>query len=131
MIIDAQKLNSGSRKWLRETVDAIIQDMHAKGVRHREYSKSREAIFLLVKGRLKTKFGVAERLSISFPKHLVFVKYGVGKYRPKGSGKEVPKDIVDNILEARLPLLGDVAAEAWADMAVNNLFIDKSRAQRA
>lgn len=126
-MIDSSKLNNGVSKWLRKVVNEIIADMHAKGVRHRDYSTSKQAVFNLVKGRLKKKFNVPERASIVFPRHLVFVKYGVGKYRAKGSGKEALKEIVDNVIEKHLPELGDICADAWADLIVNNLFIDKSR----
>ena len=126
-MIDATLLNQGVNKWLKKVVYEIVQDMHEKGVRHRENSRSKEAIFLLVKGRLKKKFDVPERASIVFPRHLVFVKYGVGKYRKKGSGLEVPKDIVDNIIEKNLPELADICQNAWADIITKNIFIDKSR----
>lgn len=126
-MIDADKLNKAVSQWVKETVDEIIRDMHAKGVRHRDYSKSKQAATLLVKGTIRKKFGVVNKASIIFPRHLVFVKYGVGKYRPKGSGKEIPKDIFDNIIEKRIPLLADIAADAWADIIVKNLFIDKNR----
>lgn len=121
------ELNKGIRKWIGKVVHEIVQDLYAKGVRHRSYSNSKEAIFLLVHGTLKKRYGAPERLGIIFPKHLVFVKYGVGKNRAKGSGKETPKDIVDNIIEKNLPELADIVANAWGDIVVKNIFIDKSR----
>ncbi len=124
------ELNRAIRKWAGKMVKLIVDDMHQKGVRHRSYSPSREAIFLLVKSALKTKFGAPERVSITFPKHLVFVKYGVGKYRAKGSGKESPKDIVDNIIDENFNELADTVASNYADVAVNNLFIDKNRVRK-
>lgn len=130
-MIDAEKLNKGVSQWLRKVVNEIVQDMHSKGIRHRNNSPSKEAIFLLVKGRLKKKFNVAELASIGFPRHLVFRKYGVGKYRAKGSGKEIPIDIVDNIIEKNLPELADICQDAWADIITKNIFIDKTRATAA
>lgn len=127
--MDYKDLNKEINQWLRETVKLIVADMHAKGVRHRDNSPSKQALFLLVRGRLKTRLGAPERASVGFPRHLVFVKYGVGKHRPKGSGKESPKDIVDNIIEARLSALADRCAEHYADIVVKNIFIDKSRGQ--
>ena len=126
-MIDATVLNKGVSKWVDKTVKEIIADMYAKGIRHRENSTSKQAIFNLVKGAVRKKFGVANRAAVVFPKHLVYVKYGVGKYRAKGSGKESPKDIVDNIIDKNLPQLADICQEAWADIAVKNIFIDKSR----
>lgn len=125
--MDTRELSTAIRKWVNGTVTEIVQDMHSKGVRHRENSLSKQALFLLIKGRLRSKFGLPERIAITFPRHLVFVKYGVGKYRPKGSGKEAPKDIVDNILEKRLPELADIVANGYADLVVKNIFIDKKR----
>lgn len=125
-----EQMNRAINKWVAKVVHEIVQDMYAKGVRHRNYSSSKQAVFLLVRGSLKKKFGAPERIGITFPKHLVFVKYGVGKNRPKGSGLEVPKDIVDNIIEKNFPELADVVASLYADLAVRNLFIDKSRASR-
>lgn len=129
MAVDYTSLSKACNKWLRETVKLIVADMYAKGVRHSSKSTSREAAFLLVRSAMRKKFGVPERLAITFPRHIVFVKYGVGKHRAKGSGKETPKDIVDNILEQRLPLLADVAADAYVDVVANNLFIDKGSAR--
>lgn len=125
--MDGKELSIAIRKWVNDTVNEIVNDMYAKGVRHRNNSSSKQAIFLLVKGRLRNKFGMPERISITFPQHLVFVKYGVGKYRPKGSGKEVPKDIVDNVIARRFELLADIVADGMADLAASRLFIDKSR----
>lgn len=121
------ELNKQISKWLRETVKAIVADMHAKGVRHRDYSSSKTALFLLVRSSLRKKFGAPERASITFPRHLVFVKYGVGKGRAKGSGKETPKDIFDNVLEKRVNELYDIVQNGYADIVVKNLFIDKNR----
>ncbi len=121
------ELNKKISAWLRQTVKDIVNDMHAKGIRHRDNSDSKTAIFLLVRSSLKKKFGAPERASISFPKHLVFVKYGVGKNRAKGSGKESPKDIFDNIIESRLTELYDLVANGYADVVVNNIFIDRKR----
>lgn len=128
--IDWAPLSRACSVWLRQTVKLIVADMYAKGVRHRNNSTSREAVFLLVRSAISKKYNVPERLAITFPKHLVFVKYGVGKYRAKGSGKETPKDIVDNVLAARLPLLADEAAKAYADIVADNLFIDKKYLKR-
>lgn len=115
------------RKWVGKVTHLIVQDLYAKGVRHRSYSSSKQAVFLLVKGSVKSKFGIPERAGIVFPRHLVFVKYGVGKNRAKGSGKETPKDIVDNIIDEQLPELADIVQNEYADLVVRNIFIDKTR----
>lgn len=121
------ELNRAIRKWTSKVVHEIVQDMYAKGVRHREYSNSKAAIFLLVKSSLRIKYGAPDRVGITFPRHLVFVKYGVGKHRARGSGKEVPKDIVDNIIEKNFTELADLVQEHFADICARNLFIDKTR----
>lgn len=120
-------MNRDIRRWLRKVVNGIVQDMHAKGVRHRSRSRSERAAFLLVGSALKLRFGAPERAAIKFPMHLIFVKYGVGRGRAKGSGKEIPKDIIDNILDKHLDELADLVTEHYADLVVNNIFIDKSR----
>ena len=58
-MIDAEVLNKGVSKWLTKVVHQCVDDMYAKGVRHRDNSTSKQAIFLLVKGALRKKFGVA------------------------------------------------------------------------
>ncbi len=129
---DYLPMNRDIRRWLRKVVKEIVSDMHAKGVRHRSYSRSEQAAFLLVSSALKLKFGAPERAAIKFPRHLVFVKYGVGRGRKKGSGREIPKDIIDNILDKHLEELADIVANHYADLVVNNIFIDKSyRAARS
>jgi hypothetical protein len=126
-MIDAEQLNNAVEAWLKETVALIKADLLAKGVKHSDYSKSEKPLTDLIRGRAKKKLGMATTASVIFPRHLVFVKYGVGKHRAKGSGKESPKDIVDNIIEAQLPKLADAVANAYADIVVRGMFIDKSR----
>lgn len=129
-MIDTKKLSRNIAAWQRKVKDEIINDLYAKGVRHRPDSNSKQAVFLLINARLRKKFGAPERASFTFPKHLVFVKYGVGKGRKRGSGKEIPKDIIDNVIEKHLPELIEICKDGWAEVVAKNLFIDKSYTER-
>ena len=122
-----EQLEQQIKAWVNKTAQAIAADMVAKGVKHRDNSTSVKALTDSIKGKTAKSFGIVNKVSIVFPRHLVFVKYGVGKYRAKGSGKEKPKEIVDNVITANIEELADIAANGYADIACRNLFINKNR----
>ena len=120
------KLNKAIEKWLNKVARQIVNDRFDKGVRHRDYSTSVHSALTMVRKRLKVINGAPERASVSFPRQLVFVKYGVGKNRKRGSGKETPKDIIDNIIDKNIDSLVSICAEHYLDIISRNLFIDKT-----
>lgn len=75
------------------------------------------------KGSLKLKYGIPERVRLTFPRHYIFREKGVGKGRKIGSGKETPKPVINPVLEANINELADIAAENTADIAASRLFI--------
>ncbi len=72
---------------------------------------------------VKYKYGIPERIRLSFPRHYVFVEKGVGKGRKINSGKETPKPAINPAIEANIEQLADIAADNLADVAINRFFI--------
>lgn len=75
------------------------------------------------RGKLKEKFGIPERVRLTFPRHYVFVEKGVGRGRGINSGKTIPKPAINPAISAHIDELADIAADGCASIAGNRLFI--------
>lgn len=75
------------------------------------------------RGTLKEKYGIPERVRLSFPRHYVFVEKGVGKGRGINSGKTTPKPAINPAISAHIEELADIAADGCASIASQRLFI--------
>ena len=105
---DYETLNADIKKWIGRVIAS------ARGA---------NAALKQFKGSIKKKYGVPERVSLSFPKHYVFVEKGVGRGRGINSGKAKPNPAINPAIEAHIEELADIAANGMADVAVNNIFI--------
>ena len=75
------------------------------------------------RGKIKEKFGIPERVRLTFPRHYVFVEKGVGRGRGIASGKTTPKPAINPAISAHIEELADIAADGCASIAANRLFI--------
>lgn len=75
------------------------------------------------KGKVKLKYGLPERIRLTFPKHYIFVEKGVGRGRKAGSSKQSPKPAINPAIEANINELADIAADGMADIVARKLFI--------
>lgn len=75
------------------------------------------------RGKLKEKYGIPERVRLTFPRHYVFVEKGVGRGRGIASGKTKPKPAINPAITAHIDELADIAADGCASIAAQRLFI--------
>jgi len=74
-----------------------------------------------VGSRVKAQFGLPYRVDFPFVRHGIFLEHGVGKNRPKGSGKERPRPWLKPVLEPAIEHLAEVLAEAGADAVLGQI----------
>lgn len=105
---DYENLNANIKKW----IGRVIASARGANTALKQF-----------KGSIKKKYGAPERVSLTFPKHYIFVEKGVGRGRGINSGKATPKPAINPAIEAHINELADIAAEGMADIAVKNIFI--------
>lgn len=121
MPINYEQVNQAAEQWHKDVKRKISNNIKAK-TNHRPQPSSPRPLSQRVGGRSFKKFGVVERMNITFPKHLVFREKMVGKGRPVGTNKSDP--LVNPILEQNFEDLANKVGEAFATVAMKNIFID-------
>lgn len=123
-----ESLNEKTRQWRFATRRKIVEKMKELGIKHVKRSPSSKAASKSVSTREKKKFGVVERISYTFPKHMVFVHHGVGRGTKRNAANSfhtnrVPKDWFNSVLDEEVPRLADDITDEFADMSVNAIQI--------
>src|SRR5688572_15916054 len=87
MDLNVEQFNAAATSWKDGIVSEIKTVGAGMGIRHRKNSPSPSASLPKVRGRVGMKKGIVERISISFPRQLIYTQYGAGKGRggEKGS----------------------------------------------
>lgn len=116
-----KKLNDDVSKWRKDTESKLKESMDAAGIKHSDKSKSPVAARDALKSAQAKKFGVVNRISFKFPRHLVFVEKGVGRGHPISNPREA-KPWFNKIVEDQMESLADIVAENTADKVVSDSF---------
>lgn len=103
--------------------DNFTEEVKAWAARVTSAVRSANPSLKAFRATVKYKFGLPQRIRLTFPRHYVFVEKGVGKGRKMGSGKETPKPAINPAIEANIEALADIAADNMADFAANRIFI--------
>jgi hypothetical protein len=64
-----------------------------------------------------------DSVGFSFARHGIFLEAGVGKNRPKGSGKESPKPWIAPVLDRQVQELSNIIGDGYADLITGELNI--------
>ena len=64
-----------------------------------------------------------ESVGFSFARHGIFLETGVGKNRPKGSGKENPQPWIAPVLDRQVQELAAIIGDGYADLITGELNI--------
>lgn len=71
--------NEAAQQWKNEMVETSKATATAMGVTHRAYSPSKSASVQKIRGRVGMKSGLVERITITFPRELIWTQKGAGK----------------------------------------------------
>lgn len=86
MGLDLERYNGRVKQWQRETVASAKAAAIAMNVQHRSYSTSAGPSVNKISGRIRMKDGVADKVSIRYPRQLIWTQKGAGKGRGGSSG---------------------------------------------
>jgi hypothetical protein len=109
-----EALNDDIKDWTNGTMNDIDQRFDVLDIKHAKNSKSPAAARTLIKSVLAYRNGTINKVSIKFPRHMVFVQKGVGKGTPKemaGLTNRQPKDWFNQPVDEAVERLGDIVAE--------------------
>jgi hypothetical protein len=120
-MINYDQVNQAAEQWHRNVKRQIRNNIKTK-TKHRPQPSSPRPLAQRIGGKSFKKFGVVERMNITFPKHLVFREKMVGKGRPVGTNK--PDPLVNPVLNKSIEELANKVGEAFATVAMKNIFID-------
>jgi hypothetical protein len=120
-MLDYTLLNEQIAAW-HAKVKKEVRSATASKTKHVASSSSPKPLSQRIGGKQVKKFGVTERLSITFPRHMVFREKKVGRGRPAGS--QAPDPIVNPVIERNIAELADIAGNGLADVYARNMFID-------
>lgn len=149
MAINLDKYNSEVEQWADDASSSIKDKAGGYGVEHRSNSPSKSASINKIRNRFFSQDGAIAKVSISFPRSLIWPHKGAGKGRggtkgsrwvdkygnlkstdPKSLGKmatggRVAKPFINDALDAPdgVNKLADIAAENLGDVLVGSLFI--------
>lgn len=149
MKINLEKYNQSVRNWGKDTITKLKAEGRIFGIVHRENSLSKTASLGKMSDQFREKNGQIERVSIKFPRVLVFTHKGAGKGRggvkgsrwidkygnkkstnPNSRGKmgtagRVAKPFFNKVLDSAegVEALADIAAAQTGDLIVNNMLI--------
>lgn len=149
MAINLDKYNDEIQQWADDMKPAFQAKASGYGIKHRPDSPSTSPSINKFKNRFFSKDGAIERVSISFPRTLIYTHKGAGKGRggtkgsrwtdkygnkkttnPKSFGKmatggRVAKPFINDALEAPdgVDKLATIAAENLGDVLAGSLFI--------
>lgn len=147
--MDLEQYNSDVQGWTTEAVSAMKAAGAGMGITHRSNSPSKGASLPKVKGRLTFEMGAASKVSIRFPRQLIYTHKGAGKGRggskgsrwidqygnskktnPKSFGKmgtagRSSKPFINETLDGEhgVEKLADIAAAALGSTIINNVLI--------
>lgn len=140
MATDNDTFNEEMKRWASASVSEIRMALAGMGAR-----KSGMVIRML-KARTAQQFGLTNRITFSFPRHLVHIEKGSRKgYGGKkgstwftqgqrrktnprslgrmGTGASVARPTFNPIIDKRMPLLASIAATYYANMGAKALLI--------
>lgn len=116
------RLNQIADKWASDTVSSLKSGAA-------QFRKGRGDLVRSLKKRLRTDFGVVERIAFSLARQGIFVEKGVGRGFPisrQGAGGGIgggrlPKPWFNPVFIKGLPELADKVAETFADMYLSEM----------
>lgn len=149
MALDLDKYNDEVKQWGTDMIPQFKSKALGHGIRHRENSPSPTASISKFRNRFYTVAGVIERISLSFPRSLIYPHKGAGKgrggtrgsrwvdkygnakktnpesYGKMGTGGRVAKPFINDALAAPdgVDKLATIAAENLGDALAGSLFI--------
>jgi hypothetical protein len=147
MKLDLDRFNERVTDWSKDAVSKIKSSAETMGVEHRENSPSSKSSVSAIKEKTKKVDGAIERISISFPRQLVYTQKGAGKGRggvkgskwvdkygvakstnpgsfgKMGTGGRKEKPFINNVLDANLNTLADIAADEFGSAIINKMLI--------
>lgn len=144
-----EQLNNEVQQWASNIVTDVKAAGTADGVTHRANSPSKGASLSRIRSTVSLSQGVASKVSIGFPRSLIYTVKGAGKgiggrkgsrwttakgdsrvTNPKslnklGSGNRQPKDFFSQALAGPrgLDTLGDIVATGIGEVMTNNILI--------
>lgn len=136
---------------IEEATGDLVKDIKAvgagMGITHRANSPSKAASLPKVSGKTYQRDGMTEKISIRFPRQLIYTHKGAGKGRggsqgsrwidrmgnkrstdPQSLGKmgtdgRTAKPFINQAIEAKADTIATIAAEEIGSSITNNLFI--------
>jgi hypothetical protein len=143
------ELNNDVKEWAGQMAQAVKAAGAGEGVTHRDNSPSRGASLQKIKSKVSFVQDRASKISIGFPRTLIYTTKGAGKgiggrkgsrwlnakgearkTNPKslnklGSGNRQVKDFINKALDGPqgVETLGDIVARDMGEIVVNNIFI--------
>jgi len=149
MALDFEKNNNDIRTWGKDVVNKMGATAKTMDVRHRPNSLSKSASVPKLKDRYREKQGSIDRISIRFPRSLIWTMKGAGKGRgglkgskwtdkygnskstnPRslgraGTGGRTEKPFINNVLDGPRGVdeLATIVAINTGDAIVGNMFV--------
>lgn len=117
---DIEKVNAVVKGWKDETHTELKGQFTKLDIRHVERSPSQTAAVKILRSVVGYSFGLASKVGVKFPKHMVFVHKGVGR---GGEGNRKKKEWFNPVMDKQVEKLADDLAEEHADLAVNAINI--------
>jgi hypothetical protein len=149
MALDFDTYNSEVQQWSKDIVRDSKSTAQSVGVQHRQNSPSPAASVSKINSRVGFKEGIAQKVSIKFPRSLIWTQKGAGKgmagtrgsrwidkygtrkttseksYGKAGTGSRKEKDFFNTALDSSngVDKLATIAAQHIGAAITNNLFI--------
>lgn len=113
-------INNAADEWSREAVDTLLGSIEQLNILN-EYG-----LWKSVRYRIRTSYGVAERIGFGFKRYGVYVEKGVGRGRPIGStkAKQKARPWFNPRMDELLPVLAEKMGEAAADVIIKGMKIN-------
>jgi len=120
------KLNKDIKSWSMTTRADLVTQFSKLNIQHVERSPSLRPSRDVLASRTSMRQGMINRVSFSFPRHMVFVHKGVGKGVPiskVGTSNRKAKEWFNPVVDRDIEKLADIVADGQGDLIVNNLSI--------
>lgn len=120
---ESTQFNQEVKAWAKDRVSDMQREAAKLGIEHRANSPSPSSSIDGITRKTSMRFGVPNKISFKFARHLIFVHKGVGKGTPiskVGTTTRKAKPWFEPPIERNIEQLGDIVANGLGDQVISN-----------